>query len=155
MLSILTATFLATLVLAVFWIGSEYQRSQILSKEMETQYIDAQKDFLKSEVDRVIDYREHEKGRAEKYLKAVIKQQLNEAFALAEGIYRRHRDDTPVNDIQRMVIEALRDMRFNNGRGYFFATGLDGRGTSIGRQARIGGSQPARNPGHPWPVGYP
>jgi len=126
MLGILAVSFLSSVILAIFWIGSEYRQFQTLSKEMETQYIDSQKDLLKSEVARVIDYLEHEKVRAENHLKADIKQQVSEAFALAEGIYRRHKDHTPVPDIQSMVIEALRDMRFNDGRGYFFAAGLDG-----------------------------
>ncbi len=126
MLGILAVSFLASLLLAIFWIGSEYRQFQTLSKEMETQYIESQKDLLKSEVARVIDYLEHEKVRAENHLKADIKQQVSEAFALAEGIYRRHKDDTPLNHIQTMVTEALRDMRYNNGRGYYFATDLDG-----------------------------
>jgi len=126
MLGILAGSVLASLLLAVFWLGSEYRQFQTMSKEMEADYIDSQKDLLKSEVARVIDYLEHEKAQAEGHLKADIKLQVNEAFALAEGIYRRHSDNTPVNEIQSKVIETLRDMRFDDGRGYFFATDLDG-----------------------------
>lgn len=126
--SILFVSFLASVLLASFWVGSEYLHYRSLAEEMETDYIRSQENLLKSEVDRVIDYIEQEKDHTETRLKADIRSRVYQAYAVMEGIYQRHRGRTPANDIQSMLIETLRDMHFNDGRGYYFATGLDGVG---------------------------
>ena len=123
---ILSPSLLVAILLAAFWVGSEYLQFRTMSEEMEAQYIIAQKSLLKSEVGRVIDYIKREKGKAEARLKADIKSRVYEAFAIAEGIYRRYTGKIPAGDIEKMVIETLRTVRFNNGRGYFFATELKG-----------------------------
>lgn len=123
---ILAPSFLVAILLAAFWVGSEYLQFRTTSEEMETQYIIAQKSLIKLEVGRVIDYIKREKGKAEARLKADIKSRVYEAFAIAEGIYRRYKGKIPADDIEKMVIETLRTIRFNKGRGYFFATDLKG-----------------------------
>ena len=109
---ILSPSLLVAILLAAFWVGSEYLQFRTMSEEMEAQYIIAQKSLLKSEVRRVIDYIKREKGKAEARLKADIKSRVYEAFAIAEGIYRRYKGKIPADDIEK--------------RGYFFATDLKG-----------------------------
>ncbi|MGD8951725.1 MAG: cache domain-containing protein, partial [Desulfobacterales bacterium] len=82
---ILAPSFLVAILLAAFWVGSEYLQFRTTSEEMETQYIIAQKSLIKLEVGRVIDYIKREKGKAEARLKADIKSRVYEAFAIAEG----------------------------------------------------------------------
>jgi two-component system cell cycle sensor histidine kinase/response regulator CckA len=124
--SILIISFLASASLAVFWVGSERRHFQSMAEDMEARYLRSRENLLKSEVDRVIDYLEHEKDQTEARLKAEIRSRVYEAFTIVDGIYRRHKDRVPAEAIKTMVIETLRDMNFNDGRGYFFATDVDG-----------------------------
>jgi two-component system cell cycle sensor histidine kinase/response regulator CckA len=126
MISILFIAFLATGLLAVFWMGSEYLQFQSTSQEMEGAYIKSQRDLLKSEVDRVIDYLGYEKAMAENRLKSNIRTRVYEAYALAESLYRKYHTTVSPGAIEGIIMEAWRAIRFNNGRGYFFATRLDG-----------------------------
>jgi two-component system cell cycle sensor histidine kinase/response regulator CckA len=126
MVSMLAVSLLATTLLAAFWVGSEYRHFSNVTQEMEAQYNQSRKGLLRAEVARVIDYLAYEKAQAEGRLMADIKSRVDEAYALADSTYRRYRDRMPVDALKRMVMENLRSIRFNDGRGYFFATDLDG-----------------------------
>jgi len=47
------------------------------------------------------------------------KRKTNNAYKIMNNIYNKNRDKTD-NEIQSMIFDALRETRFNDGRGYFF-----------------------------------
>lgn len=51
-----------------------------------------------------------------------IKDEVYEAHAVAEELAKR----VPREKLREFVVESIRDMRYNEGRGYFFMTTLDG-----------------------------
>jgi len=83
---------------------------------------------VKKEVQNVYELIEYEKNQAEKELKRNIKKNVYEAHTIAMSIYKNNKNKSKL-EITKMIKDALREMRFNNGRGYFFI--YDFEGTNI------------------------
>ncbi len=90
------------------------------------QYIDQQKQMIKQEVDQVVAMIRWKKDRAEALVKAEIKSRVEEACAVCSHIYQLNKNRKSPAEIREMIIEALRPIRFAQGRGYYFITRLDG-----------------------------
>lgn len=88
-------------------------------KEMKEQSILERKEQIKNEVYRVHDFIKEESTQTISQIKKSIKGRTNEAYSIINSIYSKNQDKTPLQ-IKKMVIEALREIRFNDGRGYFF-----------------------------------
>jgi len=109
-----------------FWISNEFGRFKKESAALRKEYIEAHKQLIKNETEKAIDYIEFKKSQAENRLKRDIKNRAEEAHAIAMSLYRRYHGKMKPADVGKMIIEALRPIRFNKNRGYFFATRLDG-----------------------------
>jgi two-component system sensor histidine kinase/response regulator len=55
-----------------------------------------------------------------------VRARVEEAVAIAGNLYRHNAGRKSEEEIAEAIREALRPIRFNEGRGYFFAIGLDG-----------------------------
>ncbi|UGA39775.1 cache domain-containing protein [Chromobacterium haemolyticum] len=60
-------------------------------------------------------------------LKQRLREQVDQAWNLADAVWRQERLRRPPHQVQRLIAEALRPLRYFDGRGYFFIDGLDGR----------------------------
>lgn len=87
--------------------------------------IETRKKEIKNEVQKVYDLILNEKNNEEKNIKNNIKNHVYEAYTIATSIYK-HNTDKPKHVIASMIKDALRDIRFNDGRGYFFIYDLKG-----------------------------
>jgi signal transduction histidine kinase len=81
---------------------------------------------LKNEVQAVLDYVQYMRGQTEKRLRSSIKGRVNEAHAIAMNIYTENRESTSRDEIEKMIKDALRPIRFHRNRGYYFAFTMDG-----------------------------
>ena len=131
----ITETFLYSMViLAVvsvvlvgyFWIRNEYERFKKEEITLREEYIDGQKSLIKHETDQVIDYVEFKISQAETRLKQTITNRTHEAYDIAVNLYNQHRETKNPAELKKIITDALRPIRYNNQRGYFFITRLDG-----------------------------
>jgi len=76
-------------------------------------------DLIKGEVLRVFDYIQTQKSLTKERMQANLKERVHEAHTIATSIYNNNRDKTD-EQVQTLISEALRNVRFNDGRGYFF-----------------------------------
>ncbi len=60
---------------------------------------------------------EEQQANLEKNLRANIRQRTLEAWAVADSLHRHNAGRRPPEEIANMVREALRPIRYNNGRG--------------------------------------
>jgi len=67
-----------------------------------------------------------EKQRAEKQLKDDLRHTVIQAVDLAEALIERYKDRLTQAEVTELIVETLRPLRDKNGRGYLFATRLDG-----------------------------
>jgi PAS domain S-box-containing protein len=131
----LIKTFLFSMVLIMFvtifsvgyfWISYEYLMVAQEADKMRKEYIEDQKAMIRHEVERTINYIEHRKSRTEERLKESLKEMVSAAHSIATNIYNENKDIKSDDEIKKMIKDALRPVRYNQGRGYFFAGSMDG-----------------------------
>jgi len=109
-----------------FWISNEFERFKKESAALRKAYIEEHRQVIRNETEKAIDYIEFKKSQAENRLKSFIKNRAEEGHAIAMGLYHQYHGKMDPADVEKIIIEALRPIRFNENRGYFFATRLDG-----------------------------
>ena len=128
-------TFLIYLVLvsviSVFsvgylWISSEKSKFKEEANILRAAYLETQKETIKREVNRALSFVDYMQSQTEKRLKETIKNRVYEAYSIASNIYKQHKNKKSVEEIKKIIKDALRPIRFNKGRGYYFAFDLDG-----------------------------
>lgn len=89
-----------------------------------------QTDFIKGElkerVASVIDYSDYRSQETESVLREELLSRTYEAYALMSSIYENNKDTKSKEEITEIIKDALREIRFNDGRGYFFVDTLEG-----------------------------
>jgi len=131
----ITKTFLYSMVILAFIsvglagysrIVNEYERFKKEEITLREEYVNTRENLIKNETDKVIDYIEYKKSKAETRLKQIIRSRTNEAYAVAINLYNQHRATKSLDELKKIIIDALRPIRYNNQRGYYFITRLDG-----------------------------
>ena len=128
---LLFAGFALALTLVVSGIGSlvifhDYKRFQTEAGHFRKDYVAGQRRLIKEQVEQAVDFIQYSRARTEKQLKESIRSRTLEACAIAAGLYRQSRGRATPEEMRKIVRETLRPARFNHGRGYYFATGMDG-----------------------------
>lgn len=101
-------------------------RFELNRKKIRENYLDTQKNLVRNEVQKVVDYVEYMRSLREKRLKDDIRERVYEAYAIASNIYKENRGRKSNAEIADMIRDALRPIRFSGGKGYYFATNLRG-----------------------------
>jgi len=123
-----TAVVVSVLVLGLGFffvrqITDEYESS---ISALEAQQIQRNQELLVRQVETAKGFLANMRSRTETLLKADIREHVDEAYALAESIYNQEKGRRSEGEIKRLIVEALRPLRFFGGRGYFFIDGMDG-----------------------------
>ncbi len=114
------------LVIGAVWIYSEVDSFRVTSTEMRERFVEDRKALLKLEVESTVSYLNYMMAQTEDRLRSAIKARVYEAHAIASNLYLRYRHQMPKDPLEALVKDALRPIRFNSGRGYYFATDFDG-----------------------------
>ena len=107
----------------IYW---NYMNAQEESRLIRETYMAEQKNLIRQEVEKAIDSVHYHWSKTEERLKSDIKTRTLEAWAIADSLYREYAGTHPPDELKKMILDALRPIRFNNGRGYYFATDLNG-----------------------------
>lgn len=118
--------FLLVSTLGYFWIYEEYRRMMTETERIKEEQTEAKKQIIQTEVLRNINYVVFKRSQMQQRVRDDIMKRVYEAHIIAGRIYDLGRDTMPEDQIKRVVIETLRPIRFNKGRGYYFATDLTG-----------------------------
>ncbi|MEW6995421.1 cache domain-containing protein [Colwelliaceae bacterium MEBiC 14330] len=81
--------------------------------------------LIKNEVLKVHQLIKNEKAQSIEKIKVDLQERVRQAHAIASAIYRNNQGKNE-NEIKQLISDALRDIRFNKGRGYFFVYQRDG-----------------------------
>jgi signal transduction histidine kinase/nitrogen-specific signal transduction histidine kinase/ActR/RegA family two-component response regulator len=124
--SMILLAVLAIGLVGSLWITQELIRFDTEADAIREEFIESQKALIKLEVDRVIDYIEYQRASTEAVLKKDIQGRVEEAIAIADNLHRQYQGVRNQGEIKEMIREALRTVRFNSGRGYFFIYDMEG-----------------------------
>ena len=108
-------------------------------KGIEERFVSKNKEQIKEEVLRVHEYINHLQKTTESELKTSIKNRVYEAHSIATSIYEKYKDTKSKEEIFQLIKTALYDIRFNDGRGYFFIDDVHGNKLSYPTEPTIEG----------------
>ncbi len=122
-LAIICACFMT---IGSFWLYDEYSRTTQEIAKIRDYYLDNHKNEVKQSVLLILRHIQYKRDFLLNKAKDDIRQRVYEAHSIAHGIFDKHKGTKSMAEIKELVKEALRHQRFNNGRGYYFATNLNG-----------------------------
>ncbi|PHO11858.1 histidine kinase [Malaciobacter marinus] len=93
---------------------------------LKSKFINREKQRIKNEVNRVYEYIQFHKQNSENRLKKLIKYQVYEAHSVMQGLYNEYKNQKSKEKIIHMMKAALQEMRFLDGRGYFYIYDMKG-----------------------------
>jgi len=125
-IGMLSVAFLSITISSIINIISEYRQFQSEAEKIRSVYIDKQKKIIKGEVEKALEYINFMKSQTEHRLKKNIKERIHEAIAIAANIYNENVHQKKRIEIEKMIRDALHPIRYNNGRGYYFAPDFNG-----------------------------
>lgn len=123
---LLLFTISACSLLTIFIVQIQYRNFLSESKLFRKQYIEEQKVLLKQKVHEAEDYIYHSSSKTNARLKENTKSRVYEAWSVASHLYHYYINTKSVPEIASAIKESLRPIRFNQGRGYYFAVSLTG-----------------------------
>ncbi|WP_375753651.1 cache domain-containing protein [Vibrio sp. HN007] len=133
-LKILRAIRLAPLVIVLFSVATIFlvifNNKVNFEKEVARVYINAteeKKELIRNEVNEVHNLILTEREQTIEKIEANIRSRVYEAHSIALSIYKNNPDKTP-DDVKKIIKDALRDIRFSDGRGYYFVYDMTGMG---------------------------
>gem|GEM_PF-1378687 len=122
----LVGTTLSILVIGLFWLFSSYQQLNKEKQILNDQAVQKQMEQMKSRVNNVIEMIHIERRLNAERTKSEIQARVYNAHALMTNIYHQYKDQLDHHEIADIIRNALRELSYGNGRGYFFITGMDG-----------------------------
>ena len=99
---------------------------KVASTQMRSDFINNQKNMIKSEVLNVVNRINEEKGNSRNLTHEKLKQRIYEAYAIIQNIYEQNKDLKTKSEIRILITDALRTVRFDNENEYFFIASLSG-----------------------------
>lgn len=98
------------------------------SKLLEQENLALHKATLQREITRVEELIKFDRSKLHSRIRKNIKDRVYEAHGIATSLYEKYKNSKSRNEIEALIIDALRPHRFFENRGYFYAISLDGIG---------------------------
>lgn len=116
---------------------SKFEQEIALLEEIQ---LTKQKELIQREVDSAIDYIRFQDLQMTMQAKARLQNRAEEAYQVAISLYEKYHNQLTQSELSELIAEALRGIRFNDGRGYFFAFRIDGTAVLLPFQPEREGS---------------
>ena len=118
--------FIAIVLVAFLYIIIQIREFKSDSATARYNYIESQKAIVKNETEKVVDYIDYTRMFIEDNMKNDLREKTTQAWLIIDNIYRANHGRYTDNQIVKMVNDALRPIRFNKGRGYYFMVSMAG-----------------------------
>jgi len=127
LLGTLIIVLLLTLGLAAFFSWQHLAEQNAAFARIEKEAARQQEVRLKAEMDNAIGFVEFTRSRTEEVLRRSLAEQVDSAYQIVEAIYTKESKRHSADEVKRLIVEALRPVRFYEGRGYFFIDDMQGQ----------------------------
>ncbi|EEX94194.1 signal transduction protein [Vibrio orientalis CIP 102891 = ATCC 33934] len=125
-------TYAPATIVAVFtllWVVLTVRDTILTSREelnsLKQDYEQRRLETLTNRVEYVLEQIQFARTQVEDKLEDTIQEHIYEAHAIATRLYESNKH-LPEQQVTKLITDALRDIRFNQGRGYFFIYKTDG-----------------------------
>lgn len=117
---------LITIITTYIIISSTNSSFDRFINEIEEELIGEKKLLVKREVERVYNYIDSENKETRNRIRENLKERVYEAYNIAKSLYENNQDKSE-EEIRKLIVDSLRNIRFNEGRGYFFLFEIGGK----------------------------
>ena len=117
---------LALLIIGGVWTYQDYRSLLREAEAFRTTHSQEQKAFLKSVVADMAAYVRAEHGLFRANIESTLRSRVDEAVSIADNLYRRLAQNHDRAFVEDAVREALRPIRFREGRGHYFIIDTQG-----------------------------
>ena len=124
-LIILSIITLSSIIL-LFQVLSQRSNFKNQSIQIKTDYNLEQKEKIHEQVLRVVNLINNTLENVDSKIKNRVKDRGNEALSVVKYIYSENVDTKSEKEIQKMIVDALRPIRFEENLGYFFIINKNG-----------------------------
>ena len=114
------------IIVVYFWIKREYRNIKEEISSTQKEYIKSQKENIKKETERAVNYINYKIYQTDYDVREKLKIRVNIAYNIIYNIYNENYEKASLNEIKKIIKDALRTVRFDDGRGYYFIGSLDG-----------------------------
>jgi PAS domain S-box-containing protein len=121
------------------WIHDEYTAFRAESESLRETHFEDRRVLIRGQVAGVVDYVRYMMNQTETRLKTTIQSRVEEAHQISMSIYMENRNIRTPGEIRKMIKDALRPIRFNSGRGYYFAVNFNGENELFADKPEIEG----------------
>lgn len=119
-------TFIIIFLVSALYVKTQNDVFVQTSKELKSKILQNYKAELKNRVETVEQVINHKKETSTIRLKQSIQTRVLEALKIAESLYAGNKAKMSEEALKDLIVETLRHMRFNHGRGYYFIDTLEG-----------------------------
>jgi len=123
----LVIVLLITLGLSAFFSWQQLSENRAALERVEQAAAEKIKARLRGEMDSAISFLEYTRLRTEAVLRRSLVEDVDSAFQIVEAIHARESKRLPAAEVKRLIVEALRPVRFYDGRGYYFIDDMSGQ----------------------------
>ena len=118
------------IIISMILVGVVYSLMEIWDFNREAEqdridYFENQKTLVKNEIEKLFDYIELSRRFVQNNTEQNLLVKTNGAYQIINSIYQSNQNLSD-NQIKKHIKDALRPIRFNNGRGYIFIMTMDG-----------------------------
>ncbi len=96
------------------------------SKRLRENFFNEQNKIVSGETNKIIEFVNLSRLFLEDKLNRMLYERTNEAWALIDNIYKNNKGKKSQPEIKEIIKDALRPIRFNNQRGYYFMLSFNG-----------------------------
>ena len=126
LVSLLGISLLSISILGLFWIQQANEKFKQESKQIQEDFFKTQEKTLLQETQTLINFIENEREQTRNSLKDQISKKVYEAHTIATNIYNSCKNELSQQQIQKLIIDALRPIKDSEEDGFFFINNLNG-----------------------------
>lgn len=115
-----------TLIITAISHSTQYMVLNSSTQEIRENILQNYKDELKNRVEVVEQFIEQKNSLVREQLESDIKNRVYEAYDIAYNLHEKYKKTKSPQEIKAIIKESLRQIRFNEGRGYFFIDDTSG-----------------------------
>lgn len=126
-LSLLALSTVPVAILGYLWVAKEYDTFTQQMANMRDAFVQSKQELLRREVDKAIEYMDYRRAQINSDLYKELRQQVATAVTLVRNIHLDRGADESQEALLLRIRQNVDVLRFNEGKGFFFVLGSDGR----------------------------
>lgn len=128
------ASIILTFIMTTFFQYSLFTEDKIHIKE---EYIQLRQQEIKREVLKVLDYIAYRQKAIDKEVRKKLQERVDQAYTIAMSLYEENKDKKNKEELQQLIVTALKDISFDNKRAYFFINSNQGRAILFNKKSKL------------------